>query len=212
MTMGGAASQRGEGGGPSAADALSAEKIEAIGIEYSYLLTSQLDSQRTYYETQTAELTTQVGELRSLIDRLSAEVSGGRVRMSEEETKHRKEVETRITEIEKAREKAERRAEKAVDLARQREKDYREELALSERLSKNLAAVQERAEKAEREREQLEGKVAELDDQLRDVMFFVEARSKIENGEGAVAEAAGGSLEVLSTPDRGAKKKKGKKK
>lgn len=44
MAMSG--SSRDGGGGPSAADALSAEKIEAIGIEYSYLLTSQLDSQR----------------------------------------------------------------------------------------------------------------------------------------------------------------------
>jgi BRCA1-associated protein len=58
-----------EGGlGPGPADALSAEKIEAIGIEYSYLLTSQLDPQHSYYEEQNAELK---GELLRLMERLS---------------------------------------------------------------------------------------------------------------------------------------------
>ena len=53
---------------------------------------------------------------------------------------------------------------------------------------------------------------AQLEDQVRDVMFFLEARDKIEGGEGEVGEAAGGSLEVIapseerSTP--GKKKKK----
>src|ERR1700722_9576479 len=46
----------GGGLGAGLADTLGAEKIEAIGIEYSYLLTSQLDSQREYYEEQGAEL------------------------------------------------------------------------------------------------------------------------------------------------------------
>ena len=57
--------------GPSQADALSAEKIEAIGIEYSYLLTSQLDSQREYYEEQIGELRMQLGELKALVEKLS---------------------------------------------------------------------------------------------------------------------------------------------
>jgi BRCA1-associated protein len=61
-----------EGGlGPSEADALSAEKFEAVGIEYSYLLTSQLDSQRPCYEERTAELKTQLDELRAVIEQMN---------------------------------------------------------------------------------------------------------------------------------------------
>ena len=72
------------GGGPTAADALSAEKIEAIGIEYSYLLTSQLDSQRTFYEAQTAELRSQVESMSTLLEQLSTEVATARTRAQAE--------------------------------------------------------------------------------------------------------------------------------
>ena len=77
---------------------------------------------------------------------------------------------------------------------------------------KNLAAAKERAEKAEQEKDALKAKVGELEDQVRDIMFFVEARDKIEAGEGVVAEAAGGSLEVSSpsVPNGRSRKKKKK--
>ena len=36
-------------------------------------------------------------------------------------------------------------------------------------------------------------RVQELEDQVRDVMFFLEARTKIEEGEGEMVEVAGAS-------------------
>lgn len=191
---------RGEGGGPSAADALSAEKIEAIGIEYSYLLTSQLDSQRTYYEAQTAEMRAQVDELRGLVEKLSVEVEQGRKMFKDEEARRRVEAEERIAEVDRGRVKAEKRAEKAWELARSLDKELKGERAVGEGLMKNLAAAKERAEKAEQEKDTLKVKVGELEDQVRDILFFVEARDKIEAGEGVVGEAAGGSLEVSTPP------------
>ncbi|GJE91160.1 ring finger and zf-UBP domain-containing protein [Phanerochaete sordida] len=214
MTMSGSSR---DGGGPSAADALSAEKIEAIGIEYSYLLTSQLDSQRTYYEAQTAEMRAQVSELRTIVERLSADADAGRARARDEEARRRQEAEERVAEAERARAKAERRAEKAWELARSLEKELKGERAVGEGLLKNLAAARERAEAAEREQAALRARVGELEDQLRDVMFFIEARDKIEGGAGAAGEAAGGSLEVAvpapAPPQNGAarRRKRGKK-
>ena len=65
----------------------------------------------------------------------------------------------------------------------------------------------------EKEEERWKERVKELEDQVRDVMFFLEARTKIEVGEGPESEAAGGSVELptpspVSTP----KKKKNTKK
>ncbi|KAI0343098.1 zf-UBP-domain-containing protein [Trametopsis cervina] len=214
LSMGGSARGGEGGGGPSAADALSAEKIEAIGIEYSYLLTSQLDSQRTYYEAQTNELRTQVGELKGLVEQLSTEVAADARRREEAEMARRKADEERVAELERAKAKAEKRADKFGEVARALERELKSERAQSEGLLKNLAAAKARAEAAEGVREELQGKVGELEEQVRDIMFFVEAREKIENGEGAVGEAAGGSLAVSSAPSaepNGKKKKKGKK-
>jgi BRCA1-associated protein len=198
-------SNRDGSGGPSPADALSAEKIEAIGIEYSYLLTSQLDSQRTFYEAQAAEMRGQIDELQGVVAALRADVEESQRRLHDGEA-------ARVVEVERARDRAEKRAEKAWELARSLEKELKGERAVSEGLMKNLAVAKERAAKAEEEKEALKTRVVDLEDQVRDILFFVEARGKIEDGEGAAGEAAGGSLEVSSPAPNGTARKKRSKK
>ncbi|TFK39962.1 BRCA1-associated protein [Crucibulum laeve] len=206
------ASPRDGGLGPSQADALSAEKIEAIGIEYSYLLTSQLDSQRSYYEDQTAGLKSEVHELKALVKGLSEDFEMERRRAKEEDLRQRSAEETRIAEAIKDQLKAEQKAKKAMELARKFEKELREEKAVSEGLMKNIGKMKERVEVAEKEKEEFTQKIQDLEDQVRDVMFFLEAKNKIEQGGGVEAEAAGGSVEVPapSLPTSSAKKKKKK--
>lgn len=186
--------------GPTQADALSAEKIEAIGIEYSYLLTSQLDSQRAFYEAQTNELKEQLSDLKSLVGRLTLDFEEERQRAKEAEAKRRTQEEEKLVQVVKEKTKAEQRAEKAFDLARSLEKELKEEKAVSEGLMKNLVAMKGKVENFEKDKEEYAKKVRELEDQVRDVMFFLEAKTKIENGEGVEAEAAGGSLEIAMPP------------
>lgn len=197
--------------GPSRADALSAEKIEAIGIEYSYLLTSQLDSQRSFYEEQLTHLKTQVDELHSLLQKLGREVEEGKAEAVAQEQLRRREEEETLGAIHREKQKVEKRADKAAELARKFEKEFREEKAVSEGLLKNLGKMKEKAELSERQKQEQDAKISELQDQLRDVMFFLEARTKIEQGTGAEAEAAGGSVELPAPSVSVNKKKKGKK-
>jgi BRCA1-associated protein len=206
--MGGGTGGR-EGLGPGPQDALSAEKIEAIGIEYSYLLTSQLDSQRSYYEEQTVELKGQVEQLRGLVEQLRNEFEKEKHVLRESEVRRQEEESARIVGIGKDKVRAEKKAEKMTELARKLDKELREERAVSEGLMKNLEKMKERAEVADTERTDLTAKIAELEDQLRDVMFFLEAKQTIESSEGIEAEAAGGSIEV---PKAVGKKKKTTKK
>ena len=196
--------------GPSQADALSAEKIEAIGIEYSYLLSSQLDSQRSFYEEQTTELTAQVIDLRGLIERLSLDIEADRKHAKEEAERKQKENEEKLAQMMKEKARAEHKAEKATELARKFGNELREEKAVSEGLMKNLAVMKERMELIDKQKDEYTRKVEELEDQVRDVMFFLEAKTKIEHGGGVEAEAAGGTVEVpVASP---AQKLKGKKK
>lgn len=197
--------------GPSHADALSAEKIEAIGIEYSYLLTSQLDSQRSFYEEQITQLKTQVDQLRSIVEKLGREVEEGNAEAVTQEQLRRSEEGEKLEAIHREKQKVEKRADKAAELARKFEKELKEEKAVSEGLLKNLGKMKERAELLERQKQEHDEKISELQDQLRDVMFFLEARTKIEQGQGAEAEAAGGSVELPTPIVPVNKKKKGKK-
>jgi BRCA1-associated protein len=189
--------------GPSQADALSAEKIEAIGIEYSYLLTSQLDSQRVYYEEQLTALRTQVNELKGLVDNLTDEFKKERERSRAEEDRMRKEEAEKLALVLKDKTKSEHRAEKLTELSRRLDKELKEEKAVSEGLMANMARMKEKAELDEK-------KVRELEEQARDVMFFLDAQQRITSGTGVEAEAAGGSIEVVTPPEaaNGTRKKK----
>ncbi|TRM60741.1 hypothetical protein BD626DRAFT_121481 [Schizophyllum amplum] len=201
-------SREGGGGGPSAADALSAEKIEAIGIEYSYLLTSQLDSQREYYEEQQADLKNRVGELSSLVESLSREFEKQRTEAREAQATAARERDEQLSEAMRDKARAEGRSEKMAELARKLDKELKEERAVSAGLMKNMGKMKERQQEAEREKRASDEKIRDLEDQLRDVMFFLEAKTKIEQGGGVESEAAGGSVEL---PPPSAKKKTSKK-
>ncbi|KAG5342452.1 hypothetical protein C0989_001516 [Termitomyces sp. Mn162] len=189
--------------GPTQADALSAEKIEAIGIEYSYLLTSQLESQRSYYEDEEKRLKNQLAELKGQVDRLGQQ-------LKEDAKKREDQEQARLAHVMKEKSRAEARAEKATELARRLDKELKEERAVSEGLMKNMNSMKERVERADKDKGQSLAKIHELEDQLRDVMFFLETRMKIESGEGPEAELAGGTLEVSSSADVSSETKKKK--
>jgi len=201
-------------GGPSASDSLTAEKIEAIGIEYSYLLTSQLDSQRLFYEEQTAALQAEAVGLKDVVAQLRQEAESSRTTTAAEETRRRREEEECLSEMLRDKQRIEKKSERFAEVARSLEKELREERAVSSGLLKNLEAAQKRVEEGEAERTALTRRVEELEEQVRDVMFFLEARTKIEEGEGEMAEVAGGDIAV-STPapsstQRPRRKKKGR--
>jgi len=183
-------------GGPSTSDSLTAEKIEAIGIEYSYLLTSQLDSQRAFYDEQTTALQLEVTGLKDLVTQLRQDVESSREAAAAEESRRRREEEERLSEVIRDKQRIEKKSARVAEVARTLEKELREERAVSGGLLKNLEAVQKRAEEGDAERIGLAQRVRELEDQVRDVMFFLEARTKIEAGEGEMAEVSGGDVSV----------------
>ncbi len=138
--------------------------------------------------------------LRTLVEQLTTEVERGRTRAREDTAQRAREDAERIAELERERTKAEKRAEKASELARSLAKELRGERAVSEGLMKNLAAAKEQADAASREAATFKVQVQDLQDQVRDVMFFLEAKEKIENGDGVAGEAAGGTLEISQSP------------
>jgi len=113
-----------------------------------------------------------------------------------EESRRRQEDEERLSELLRDKQRFEKKSERFMGAARTLEKELREERAVSGGLLKNLEAVQKRASEGEAERVALARKVQELEDQVRDVMFFLEARTKIEAGEGQMAEVVGGDISV----------------
>jgi BRCA1-associated protein len=195
--------------GPTQEDRLAQEKVEAIGIEYSYLLTSQLDTQRAYYEEQTAELEGQLTEAQAQIASLNSALK----EVTADAAERIKEEEESVASIQKSQARAEAKAEKMGELARRLEKELKEERVVSQGLLENVARLRTVADDAEKERKLMGERLRECEDQLRDVMFFLEAREKITSGEGVEAEASGGTVELPPAPSvkQQPKKKRGRK-
>lgn len=199
-------SSRGLGPGP--ADAMAAEKVEAIGIEYSHLLTSQLDSQRAYYEEQLEAMQEQLKSAFNRADIRAQEIETLEADHRRAEEKLREEIEKQTSEAAKERAKVEKKAEKALELARKFEKELREERMVNEGLLQNLTAVKQRSEAFEKEKGEFMSRIGELEDQMRDLMFYLETRDKVEKDDG---ELAGASVELRPSPSSSTNRKKKKK-
>lgn len=204
----------GSGQGPGEDDNLKAEKVEIMAMQYSQILQRALDDQRDSYEEQTKDLKRKLDDTQRKLEILSNEFDQ-RVREEREiYDRRQKEDEEKRVQLEKEHQKSERKSERMTELSRKLDKELREERAVSEGLMKNLGKMKERMEASEKEKEEMSSKISELEDQMRDVMFYLEARDKIETGEGAESEAAGGSIELRPTESRtprgGRKKKSGR--
>lgn len=157
--------------GPNRAAILAQEKIEQIGLEYSNLLATQLDSQRAYYQAKLAELKDQVAT------------------------------------HERDRERMTRKVDKSVDTIRTLQRDLNEEKSVSKGLLSNLEQVRKQQTAHDQTTASLKAQLDDVNEQLRDMMFALSARDKIE-AEGG--ELAGGDVSVPAvtpSPSRRRRKK-----
>jgi BRCA1-associated protein len=185
--------------GPGPADAMAAEKVEAIGIEYSYLLTSQLDSQRAYYEEQMQVMKDQITSVYAKLEMQAHEIDALTSQRQVNEQKWAQETSAQLVEVNKERTKLEKKAEKTSELAKKFEKELKEEKMVNDGLLQNLAVSKKKSDAFEQEKGEFMKRIQELEDQMRDLMFYLETRDKVQE-EGS--ELAGASVELrpASTP------------
>ncbi|CAK9779634.1 zf-UBP-domain-containing protein [Cutaneotrichosporon oleaginosum] len=177
--------------GPSEGDAEKMSTIESITLEYSYLLSSQLEAMRQHYESEAAATRARLEEL---------EAAAARTKSAEEA---REAAERARLDAEAAREKAERRAEKALDLSRSLQNNLGSERSMSSGLQSRIAKLQKDLEAVRAARDAKAAEVDSLNETVRDLMFTLDAGLKIQEGGGEAG--VGGDLVV-----QGGKKKKKK--
>ncbi len=197
--------------GPGEDDNLKAEKMEIMAMQYSQILQRAMDDQRSTYEEQSAELRRKLEDTQKKLEIIAVDFDRKLEAAQEVQANRLKESEDQCVTLAKEKEKAERKAEKLSESSRRLQDELNTERAISEGLMKNMDSMKKKMELVDTEKKELSSKVADLEDQMRDIMFFLEAREKIEQGGGAVGEAAGGSVVVPPppTPRSARKKKKG---
>lgn len=146
------------------------EKVEGVQLEYTYLLTQQLESQRKYYERLMRESEKQsqkeIASLKSHHKTATEELNDAKEK--------NKQLIKDYSSLEKKLKKTQANLTKA-------QSSLIEEEQLNISLSLNQEQFKQKLCKLEKELAERKNKIVELEEQQRDLMFFVEARGKIEN-------------------------------
>lgn len=146
-------------------------KLDSISVDYSYMLTSQLDSQRIYYEEQLEVLTKQLSDLNNQVKVLLTEQRIEEAKQKDLLDKGKK-LDSTIVDVRKEKEKSEKRAIGFKDKYESLQKNLNEEKVLTKSLIRNNELLKKDANDKD-------STLKVLSDQVRDLMFFLEAREKV---------------------------------
>jgi BRCA1-associated protein len=182
------------------------EKLENIGMEYTYLLTSQLESQRLYYEEKIAKAADKASSATATAEKATADAAAAIASLKLIEEKYNHLSNDVVPEFERATARAESRAQKFAEMAKRMEREWNDEKGVNEGLL-------ERVQHLNKQNEVRTEEIRDLKEQVRDLMFFLQARDKMEYAGEDVQE---GTVTVADPPPpppshgKESKRKKGK--
>nr|AAS20335.1 IMP protein [Xenopus laevis] len=148
------------------------EKIDSLQLEYSYLLTSQLESQRIYWENKIVRLEKDTAE----------EINNMKAKFKETIDKCDS-FEHRLNDLSKEKQAVERRCAQLNSKVAKLSTELKEEQEMNKCLRANQTMLQGRLREEENTHketsEQKDMQLLEMQEQLRDVMFYLETQQKI---------------------------------
>ncbi|EAQ85094.1 hypothetical protein CHGG_09108 [Chaetomium globosum CBS 148.51] len=195
------------GGGPAAQeDVVPRAKLDSIGMEYTHLLTSQLESQRVYFEEMVNKAADKAAKASAAAESASSQAAEALKQLSVLRDEHRVLKNETVPALEKELAKEKARATKSAELARSLSKALQEEKEVSAGLMTRIEHVKGEAEGTGRLVEQLRAENEELKEMNRDLTMFISGQEKLremeregrvgqgelEDGTVGVAEGSGG--------------------
>lgn len=178
-------------------DAVPREKLENMSVEYTHLLTSQLESQRAYFEEIVERAADKASQASAAAAAAEAASSKTTMKMEELQSKYDSLSTETIPGLERDRARLEKRADKFEALARRMEKDYREEKTMNQSLLERLDLLSG-------ENTTLKAAKADLEDQNRDLTFFISSSQQLQGQGEDIVQG------TVSVPEPEVKKKKNK--
>ncbi|KAL4752871.1 hypothetical protein BDW72DRAFT_51819 [Aspergillus terricola var. indicus] len=186
---------------PDWTDAVPREKLENMSVEYTHLLTSQLESQRAYFEGVLERAVDKASQASTAAASAQEAADTATATLHSLETQHLKLTSQVIPSLERDKARAEKRAEKFETMARKMEREWREEKTMNE-------SLMARIEHLTSEFEALKASNLDLAEQNRDLTFFISGSEKLKNQGDEVVQ---GTVSVPDPPSSSKKKGKGRK-
>jgi len=176
------------------------EKMDSLQLEYTYLLTSQLEDQRRYFETKLGRVEEAAGKELSDMANRAKEV---------QEAKNITEEELELTKKEKLKNEA-KLSQLSVKVGKLAS-ELNEEKQLNKSLRQNQEEWQLKLKKAEIEvnviKEVKDKEIEDLKEQVRDLMFYLEAQAKVKDSP-LKNDIEGGSIVVGEASNEAPRKSK----
>ena len=179
------------------------EKLDNIGLEYTHLLTSQLESQRAYFAEIVERAADKASQATQAADEARATAYLAQDQLASLQASHDSLVKETVPALEKEKGRTAQRAERFETMARKLEKEWREEKTVSESLMERIGWLEERIRALTAEK-------SDLQEQNRDLSFFISSGEKLKSLEGVnEEEVREGSTTVPDPPVQSKGKKKG---
>lgn len=175
------------------------EKIDSMQLEFTYLLTSQLDTQRQHYEEL---LVRKESSMASDMKKILNEIEKIRVDNSQ--------IDQKLNNVVKEKQQLEKKLTAMNARLTTVLRDLEEEKQFSKTLQLNHTSWQTKYASLEKLYKEKEQEVVDLKEQVRDLMFYMEAQNTIANSD-MKDELAGGSV-VVGEDQAGKNKNRRKKK
>ncbi|XP_077971434.1 BRCA1-associated protein-like [Styela clava] len=176
-------------------------KIEAIQLECMYLLTSQLDSQRKYWEERLSKVEEIAETDRNAAHEQLSEAVG-----------RCNELDKKLTVLDKEKVLLVKKNEQLAKKYASSLKELTTEKELNKGLIKNQKEWRVKVDKMERLSTTQQKEIDDLKEQLRDVMFYIEAQKTLEDADDETREEIQSGHIVVGASGGQKKKKKTKKK
>ncbi|KAI3335589.1 Zn-finger in ubiquitin-hydrolase [Ustulina deusta] len=191
-------------------DVVPRAKLENIAMEYTHLLTSQLESQRLYFEEMVSKAVDKAAKASTVAERAAVQASDAQRELREiqaEQQSMRTEV---IPSLERDLERERIRATKSTDLARNLGKSLQEEKKVSEGLMKRIEHINKEVDSLNKQLATLKLENADLKDQNHDLTMFISGQEKLKQMEAEGQLEEGEAQEGSASVPEDKKRRKGK--
>ncbi|KAI9717151.1 MAG: hypothetical protein M1812_004899 [Candelaria pacifica] len=179
------------------------DKMNNMAIEYTHMITSQLESQRMYFEELLNRAADKASQASTVAEKAAKSASDATQQLSKLQMAHDNLANEAIPGLEKDKARTERKAEKFEVMARKMEKEWREEKAMNENL-------RQRVDLMGKEITTLKDANSELTESNRDLTFFITSQAKLQD-EGEEVQEGTVTVADAPAPKKGKKNKaKGK--
>jgi BRCA1-associated protein len=175
-------------------------KLENIGMEYTSLLTSQLESQRAYYEDIVKKAVSKASAAAKSAEAAAAKAEEAVSALKQLTIEHSRLRDEVVPNLEKEMERMRIKAEKSGELARAMTKSWQEEKKVGEGLMERIKHVNEGMAGLSQELTKVKAECEDLREQNRDLGFFISGQEKLKEMEGQLGDEV--TEGTVSLPER----------